>query len=181
MLITIKRGKMPRHFTFALALLAMISSVQAATPLGEVNIQLQGNIVDLSCVVNASDSAKEVQLGTWPTKQLQTAGSKTQAMPFSIRLTGCPPGAVSITFAGTPDAQDNTLLALNGASQASRVAVEILDEDKTRLPLQQESKEVAIDAQGDATLSFYANYISTADNPQPGSADADATFTLNYN
>jgi len=120
-------------------------------------------------------------LGSWPTKQLQTAGSKTQAMPFSIRLTGCPPGAVSITFAGTPDAQDNTLLALNGTSQASRVAVEILDEDKSRLPLQQESKAVAIDAQGDATLSFYANYISTADNPQPGSADADATFTLNYN
>ncbi|MEO3989639.1 fimbria assembly protein [Pseudocitrobacter cyperus] len=172
---------MPRHFIAALSLLAVMSAGQAATPLGEINIELRGNIVDLSCVVNASDSAKEVQLGSWPTKQLLTAGSKTQAMPFSIRLTGCPPGAVSITFAGKPDSQDNTLLALNSTSQASRVAVEILDEDKSRLPLQQESKEVATDAQGDATLSFYANYISTADDPQPGSADADATFTLNYN
>lgn len=174
---------MSRRFTLSLLLLATMSAsaLRAETPLGEINIELRGNIVDLSCVVNASDSDKEVQLGSWPTKQLQNAGSRTQAMPFSIRLTGCPPGAVSIAFAGKADGQDSTLLALNSTSKASGVAVEIRDEDKTRLPLQQESKEVAIDAQGDATLSFYANYISTADDPQPGSADADATFTLNYN
>jgi minor fimbrial subunit len=174
---------MHRDLRFALVLLAasMPWTLQAATPLGEVNIELRGNIVDLSCVVNASDSAKSVTLGSWPTKQLQTTGSKTQAIPGSIRLTGCPPGAVSLTFAGKPDTQDSTLLALNDTSQATHVAVEILDQDKTRLPLQQASQDVAIDARGDATLSFFANYISTADRPQPGSADADATFMLNYN
>ncbi|STD18257.1 putative fimbrial protein [Enterobacter asburiae] len=57
------------------------------------------------------------------------------------------------------------MLALNDASTASHVAVEIRDADKTRLALQQASQPVSVDAQGNATLSFYANYIATADNP----------------
>jgi len=73
------------------------------------------------------------------------------------------------------------LLALNDGSTADKVAVEIRDADKTRLDLQQASQPVTVDAEGNAELSFYANYIATADNPQPGRADADATFMINYN
>jgi len=153
----------------------------AATPLGEINIELYGNIVDFTCVAEGSDSNKSVTLGTWPTKQLSTMGSRTQAMPFTLKLTGCPPGAASITFTGKVDTHDPQLLALNDGSQASNVAVEIRDQDKTRLPLQQASQEVVVDSQGNAVLAFYANYIATANNPQPGRADADATFMINYN
>ena len=60
------------------------------------------------------------------------------------------------------------------------MAVEILDSTKTRLPLQQASREVTVDAAGNAELAFYANYIATANNPQQGRADADATFMINY-
>jgi len=152
----------------------------AATPLGEINIELYGNIVDFTCVAEGSDSNKSVTLGTWPTKQLSTTGSRTQAMPFTLKLTGCPPGAASITFTGKVDARDPQLLALNDASQASNVAVEIRDHDKTRLPLQQASQEMVGDAQGNAVLACYANYIATANNRTPGRADADATFMINY-
>lgn len=158
-----------------------VRGAQAASPLGEINIVLYGNIVDFTCVAEGSDSDKSVTLGTWPTKQLSTTGSRTQAMPFTLKLTGCPPGAASITFSGKTDTQDPELLALNDASQASNVAVEIRDRDKTRLPLQQASQDVEVDAQGNAVLNFYANYIATANNPQPGRADADATFMINYN
>lgn len=168
---------------FAAAVVACmpVRGVQAANPLGEINIVLYGNIVDFTCVAEGSDSDKSVTLGTWPTKQLSTTGSRTQAMPFTLKLTGCPPGAASITFSGKTDTQDPELLALNDASQASNVAVEIRDRDKTRLPLQQASQDVEVDAQGNAVLDFYANYIATANNPQPGRADADATFMINYN
>ncbi|CAM6423977.1 Adhesin [Enterobacter intestinihominis] len=132
-------------------------------------------------MAEGDDSNKTVTLGTWPTKQLRTTGSRTQPVPFTLKLTGCPPGAASVTFTGKMDGHDNSLLALNDASAASNVAVEILDRDKTRLALQQASQTVAVDAQGNAELSFYANYIATADNPQPGRADADATFMINYN
>ncbi|MBL5884427.1 fimbria assembly protein [Lelliottia aquatilis] len=157
------------------------SGALAANALGEINIVLYGNIVDFTCVAEGSDSDKSVTLGTWPTKQLSTTGSRTQAMPFTLKLTGCPPGAASVTFSGKVDPRDPELLALNDASQASNVAVEIRDRDKARLPLQQASQDVVVDAQGNAVLDFYANYIATANNPQPGRADADATFMINYN
>lgn len=158
-----------------------VKGVLAASPLGEINIELYGNIIDFTCVAEGSDSDKSVTLGTWPTKQLSTTGSRTQAMPFTLKLTGCPPGAASITFSGKTDPQDPELLALNDAGQATNVAVEIRDRDKTRLPLQQASQDVVVDEQGNAVLNFYANYIATANNPQPGRADADATFMINYN
>lgn len=165
----------------ALALAMFQTNAWSATALGEINIQMSGNIVDFTCVAEGSDSDKTVTLGTWPTKQLSTTGSRTQPMPFTLKLTGCPPGAASITFSGKADGSNSGLLALNDASTASHVAVEIRDADKTRLALQQASQAVSVDAQGNAILSFYANYIATADNPQPGRADADATFMINYN
>lgn len=172
---------MHKGIAAALAAVALWQPLsQADTPLGQINIQLYGNIVDFTCVAEGSDSSKTVPLGTWPTKQISTTGSRTQAIPFSLKLTGCPPGAASVTFSGDADATDSQLLALNDTSQASHVAVEILDRDKTRLPLQQASREVNVDAQGNAELAFYANYIATANNPQPGRADADATFMINY-
>lgn len=166
---------------FAATLWMLHASVQAVTALGEINIEMHGNIVDFTCVAEGSDSDKVVKLGTWPTKQLRTAGSRTQPMPFTLKLTGCPPGSASITFSGKVNGSDSGLLALNDGSTADNVAVEILDGDKTRLALQQASQPVTVDAQGNAELSFYANYIATADNPQPGRADADATFMINYN
>ncbi len=165
----------------AMVLLVLNTHAQAVTALGEINIELYGNIVDFTCVAEGSDSDKTVTLGTWPTKQLSTAGSRTQPVPFTLKLTGCPPGSASITFSGKAEGSDNSLLALNDASAARNVAVEIRDRDKTRLALQQASQVVAVDAGGNAELSFYANYIATADNPQPGRADADATFMINYN
>ena len=152
----------------------------ADTPLGEINIELTGNVVDYTCVAEGSDSDKSVELGRWASKQLRQTGSTTSLIPFSLSLTGCPPGAASITFAGKADASDPSLLGLNASSTASRVAIEIRDSDRSRLPLQQASREVAVDAQGNATLQFYANYIATAEDPQAGSADADATFMINY-
>ncbi|MEG5549917.1 fimbria assembly protein [Enterobacter wuhouensis] len=166
---------------FAATLWMLHASAQAVTALGEINIEMHGNIVDFTCVAEGNDSDKVVKLGTWPTKQLRTAGSRTQPMPFTLKLTGCPPGSASITFSGKVNGSDSGLLALNDGSTADNVAVEILDGDKTRLALQQASQPVTVDAQGNAELSFYANYIATADNPQPGRADADATFMINYN
>lgn len=172
-----------KHPFIRLALIAGLLSSQAHADnsLGEVNIELSGNVVDYSCVVEANDSDKSVELGRWPTKQLRNPGSTTSLVPFTLSLTGCPPGSASITFTGKGDASDPTLLGLNSSSGASRVAVELRDADRSRLPLQQASREVAVDDQGNARLQFYANYIATADDPQPGSADADATFLINYN
>ncbi|CEC48703.1 fimbria-like protein FimF precursor [Salmonella enterica subsp. enterica serovar Paratyphi A] len=59
---------------------------QANSSLGEVNIELRGNVVDFTCAVVAGDSNKSVNLGTWPTKQLHAAGDATQPVAFSIAV-----------------------------------------------------------------------------------------------
>lgn len=151
------------------------------TPLGEINIRLSANIVDYTCYATSGDADKTVQLGVWPTKQFRNAGDTTQKIPFSLKLAGCPPsGTTSVTFSGANVASDVGLLALNSSSTATRVAVELHNQDKTRLNLNEASQEVASDVNGDATLTFYANYIALGGNATPGSANADATFVINY-
>lgn len=167
-------------FLTIMPMLAFSVLCQAASSLGEINIELRGNVVDFTCAVIASDSNKSVDLGTWPTKQLQTSGDTTQPVSFTLKLEGCPPGSASITFSGTP-APGTTLLALDNALMAQKVAIELRDSDRTRLPLEQASQTVGIDENGNATLTFFANYIALADGVQPGVARADATFMINYN
>ncbi|EAT3566096.1 fimbria assembly protein [Salmonella enterica] len=153
---------------------------QANSSLGDINIELRGNVVDFTCAVIAGDSNKSVNLGTWPTKQLHAAGDATPPVAFSLKLEGCPPGSASITFSGTPT-PGTALLALADTVMAQKLAIEIRDGDQRRLPLEQASKAVAIDNNGNASLTFYANYIALADGVQPGVANADATFMINYN
>lgn len=45
-------------------LLTFSSLCHAASSLGEINIELRGNVVDFTCAVIASDSNKSVELGT---------------------------------------------------------------------------------------------------------------------
>jgi minor fimbrial subunit len=61
----------------------MAASGAGGNALGEINIQLYGNIVDFTCVAEGSDSDKSVTLGTWPTKQLSTTGSRTQPAVYA--------------------------------------------------------------------------------------------------
>lgn len=51
------------HVT-ALALVMFQTNAWSATALGEINIQMSGNIVDFTCVAEGSDSDKTVTLGT---------------------------------------------------------------------------------------------------------------------
>lgn len=110
------------------------SSGWAADPLGTININLHGNVVDFSCTVNTADIDKTVDLGRWPTTQLLNAGDTTALVPFSLRLEGCPPGSVAILFTGTP-ASDTNLLALDDPAMAQTVAIELRNSDRSRLAL----------------------------------------------
>ncbi|MFX4315213.1 adhesin, partial [Enterobacter sp. 63] len=80
------KGGAMRRLSKALLLVALVhANAHATTALGEINIELYGNIVDFTCVAEGSDSDKIVTLGTWPTKQLSTTGSRTQPVPFTLK------------------------------------------------------------------------------------------------
>ena len=160
--------------------LLWISSGWAADPLGTININLHGNVVDFSCTVNTADIDKTVDLGRWPTTQLLSAGDTTALVPFSLRLEGCPPGSVAILFTGTP-ASDTNLLALDDPAMAQTIAIELRNSDRSRLALGAASPTEEVDANGNVTLNFFANYRVLASGVRPGVAKADAIFMINYN
>lgn len=170
---------MRKRNSVAALVLLFSQAAMSASPLGEINIELRGNVVDFSCTVETADSNKTVSLGTWPTKQLRIPGSTTMQVPFKLKLTGCPPGSASITFSGTP-ASNPALLAVRDSVMAKTVAIELRDSDRSRITLENASQQAVIDENGDVTMQFYANYIALAENAQPGDANADATFTINY-
>lgn len=59
----------------AVALFALCSPAHAETALGEINIQLYGNIVDFTCVAEGDDSNKTVTLGTRPRNSFAQRGA----------------------------------------------------------------------------------------------------------
>lgn len=146
----------------------------------EANIKFTVNIITWSCTISTSSQDITVDLGDYPDYYFKSAGQTTPAKYFSISLSDCNNTSVTTTFTGTANSANSHYLALNSGSTAKNIAVEILDNDKTLLPLNTESSAVTLDSNKSATLGFWANYISTADSITGGSADADATFTINY-
>ncbi len=147
------------------------SSGWAADPLGTININLHGNVVDFSCTVNTADIDKTVDLGIWPTTQLLNAGDTTALVPFSLRLEGCPPGSVAILFTGTP-ASDTNLLALDDPAMAQTVAIELRNSDRSRLALGAASPTEEVDANGNVTLNFFCQLSSVSQRCSAGCGES---------
>ncbi len=166
-------------------IILLIALSPAQADLGVINIRLSGTVVALGCTVDPGDVDKPVNLGEWTTKQLKKTGSSTNPVAFSISLTGCTASGVTLAFTGTKDKTDNSLLALNmnngGSDAAQGVAVQIMDNRHKRISVGDKAPRGVVDANGNLTLNFYANYVATADSGvTAGVADADSIFTLTY-
>ncbi|KAB8312629.1 adhesin [Erwinia endophytica] len=157
-----------------------LSSAFADGTLGEVNIRLSGTIVALECEVEPGDVDKTVVLGSWAPKQFKKPGDHTAYVPFTIHLTGCTANGVTVSFDGKKDSHDNNLLALSDDSSAAGVGIQIMDSSQKLIPVGEDSPQVLVDDNGDATLSFYASYVATDNTVSPGTANADTEFVLTY-
>ncbi|MGS5206106.1 fimbrial protein, partial [Escherichia coli] len=76
---------------------------------------------------------------------------------------------------------DTNLLALDDPAMAQTVAIELRNSDRSRLALGEASPTEEVDANGNVTLNFFANYRALASGVRPGVAKADAIFMINYN
>ena len=180
----LRRSLLPKITLMAAAvILCYISQSVAADALAQMNIHLTATVVAVGCTVDPGDVNKPVDLGEWQTKQLVKAGQTTKAVPFSIHLTGCTADNAKLTFTGTKDTHDHTLLAIDSSDEnaASGVAIEILDSQHNRIPMGGDTPSAVIDANGDAALDFWADYVSTGEkSAKPGDANAATQFTLTY-
>ena len=89
-----------------------------------------------------------------------------------------------VRFDGTPDATNSSLLAIDSsaAGAATGVAINLMSADKADLPLHgSNSYSYVLSSTADNTLSFYAQYISTAATVTAGPANSVANFSVVYN
>ncbi|NLU17061.1 MAG: fimbrial protein [Serratia liquefaciens] len=155
----------------------------AHADLGSINLSMTATLVANSCEVSPDSKDKTVDMGTWASKQF----ASTPTLPpvrFTLNLENCGAGAsnVAVTFNGTADTSDSTLLALNsGGGAATKVGIAILDKDRNRIPLGQPGPLMPLTPNAaNVSLVFYSQYVATGGQVTTGAANADATFTLDY-
>lgn len=135
-------------------------------------------IVAPSCTV--STPTVNVNLGTWDTDDLTSIGAKTSNVAVPLQLNCGSNVQVNATIAATADtSQQGTMKISSGSGAASGVGIQMVDSYGS--PLKLNSQFVASSsANGVITLPWYAHYIRTGSAVTPGSANAVATVTLNY-
>ncbi|WP_409242549.1 fimbrial protein [Enterobacter hormaechei] len=163
------------------SVLTMINALAAA---GTVNFN--GNILDSACDVDVASQNQVVVLGDYYKTEFPTTGARTAATQFNIILKNFPVTVTNakVRFDGTPDLTNASLLAIDTsvAGAATGVAINLMTADKADLPLHgSNSNTYALSSTADNTLSFYAQYISTAASVTAGPANSVANFSVVYN
>ncbi|HCB2901051.1 fimbrial protein [Proteus mirabilis] len=145
-----------------------------------INARVTGN----TCTVETNSKRITVKLGQIATKDFISTTitqQRTPVIPFSIKLVDCQPGAsaVKVSFNGRADPIDNALLAID-ATGAKGVAISIMDNSGASIDINDKSQSYTLLPNQDNILQFYARYVATQLPVQAGSANATATFLLEY-
>ena len=91
--------------------------------------------------------------------------------------------SATVTFSGTPETTDQTLLALdNETGMASGVAVLLADKSGNKINLGTPSTVYSLTQGGSNVLQFTAQYTAlvSGDKVSAGTANATAQFAINY-
>lgn len=179
------------HILLGTALLSVgtLASAATTTVMGGT-VHFTGQIVNAACAVSAASTNQTVNMGQYRTAFFTGVGVRSNAVPFTINLEDCDTSVsttASTAFSGSADATDPTVLTTSNISggaggAAAGVGIEIADSlGKVLTPNGTvfSTPQKLID--GANVLSFTARYKSTKASVTPGEADANATFTMQYN
>lgn len=99
------------------------------TSANAVTIDITGTVVASPCVVNGNNESLAVNLGdNIQASSLETSGSTSDWVATTLKLTNCPASTTSfsVTFAGTPDADDSDYYSNTGT--ATNLKLELTDD-----------------------------------------------------
>jgi type 1 fimbria pilin len=162
-------------------------SVQAVDS-SMANLKITGTVLAESCDVAASSKNQTVNLGDVNANTFNGVGDTSASKPLNIELTGCSDSikGTTVTFSGTADSKDSTLVALSDTSgvgskgMATGVGVQIQDAaTQAVLPLNKVAPLHSLSV-GDNTLRYLLRYKSTAATVTAGNANAVLYYTLDY-
>ncbi|MDL4454786.1 type 1 fimbrial major subunit FimA [Klebsiella michiganensis] len=171
------------------ALLSAGTVASAANVVGGT-VHFTGQMVNAACAVSAASANQTVQMGQYRTARFAAVGDRSGAVPFTIKLEDCDTTVATtaaVAFSGAADANDPTLLQTSNisggaAGAADGVGIEISDNKGKVLPPDGSTFSNAQTLNdGTNILNLSARYKSTKASVTPGQADADATFTMQYN
>lgn len=175
----------------AAALLSAGTMATAATTVPGGTVHFTGQIVNAACAVSAGSNNQTINLGQYRTANFDKVGAYSGEKNFSIQLEDCDTSVstqASVAFSGTAASGDSTVLAVSNISgggvsgAAGGVGIEIRDSTtKVLSPNGSTFSTAQALVDGVNVLNFTARYKSTAATVTPGQADADATFTMQYN
>ncbi|MFP1960962.1 fimbrial protein [Lonsdalea quercina] len=158
-------------------LCSLNGTAQAA--LGLTNVTPTTTIVANGCSVSQASQEQTVDLGNWASKQFATTREISTAKRFVINLENCGSAAtcVQVMFSGTANHNDSTLLALNSARSATNKSIAMLDKDRIRIPLGQNSERYSFTSSASsASRVFNSQYVSIGCSVTPGSASGTPHF-----
>lgn len=163
------------------ALLLCSSSAMAAE-----NMRLHGALVAEPCVIPPGDETVELDFDTVINKYLYM-NTRTPGQAFELHLAQCDLSlgkTVKVTFSGTESAALPGLLALNGASQASGIAIGMETLQGEPLPINQSGKaQTLVSGANILTAQAYVKGEPEAlaqKAIERGPFSAVATFSLEY-
>lgn len=177
---------------FAATLLALSGSALAAgtTSVAGGQVHFNGTVVDAACSVDEDSVDLNVDMGQVRTAKFAGADGKVapgtaanQKRPFTIKLSDCDTTVsqnAAITFSGNapaamPTALDNTA----GAGSAVGIGIQLYDNVGKALGLGTASPAYAL-INGENSLVFSADYITTGTTVKAGDVQATATFNVTY-
>lgn len=150
-------------------------------------VHFTGSLVDAACAVSTDSTDQTVDLGQYTLHHFKNVGDKTSVIPFQIKLEDCDTTVAStaaVAFSGQRDSAQAGLLAIasgGNTETASGVGIQILDEaSKAVIPDGSTFSTAHTLIDGENTLNFSAQYVSTVAAPTAGQANADATFFMQY-
>jgi major type 1 subunit fimbrin (pilin) len=171
----------------ALTLVGLFSIAQTASAANGM-ISFSGAVAGQTCTINGNGSGSKdftVALPTVLTTQLALAGNTAGQIPFQISLTDCLPntGKVHAFFEPGPTVSmgSGRLIVTGGAAN---VEIGLLNGDRSSIHIgapeaAQNVRSVSIDAKGQASLPFYAQYVATGP-ARSGNANSSVMYTLVY-
>nr|WP_314494016.1 fimbrial protein [uncultured Pseudomonas sp.] len=156
-----------------------------------VRYRVQATVLQAQCsVVGDPVSANPVELGDWDKADFTAVGTTTTIIPFAITLSNCqtdPGGLTRATIelngtdGSTPVPGLDGVFGLTNDSEVEGIGIQVLKEDSSPLPLQQEVDLKALQ-DGTTTLNFGARFYQTGapETVRPGLAKGALNFTIRY-
>lgn len=170
---------------FSALTLGVATSASAATTVNGGTVHFKGEIVDAACAVSLNSFDQIVSLGQVRTAKLANDADKSAPVGFDIELSDCSTAALSnaaIIFSGSQRSGHNNILAVQGgAGTATNVGVQVTD--YTGKPVVFDGTTASTDyklTDGTNKIPFQARYIAVDGQATAGTANADATFKVQY-